>query len=81
MGLPPAVVCIDHQGLQTWHKEHVDMPSGPACRCARWHETLDKDNTAADCKSPWAYRGRTGMVDASAHGDEGETRDADHADH
>ena len=29
-----------HQSLQSWHKEHVDTPSGPAAQCARWHKTL-----------------------------------------
>ena len=28
--LQPMVVCTDHQSLQSWHKEHVDTPSGPA---------------------------------------------------
>ena len=43
-------------------KEHVDTPSGPAARRARWHETFPKfdlsvvyvpgkDNTVADCLS------------------------------
>ena len=30
IGLQPVVVCTDHQSLQSWHKEHVDTPSGPA---------------------------------------------------
>ena len=30
VGLQPIVVCTDHQSLQSWHKEHVDTPSGPA---------------------------------------------------
>ena len=29
IGLQPVVVCTDHQSLQSWHKEHVDTPSGP----------------------------------------------------
>ena len=33
-GLQPVVVCTDHQSLQSWHKEHVDTPSGPAARRA-----------------------------------------------
>ena len=37
IGLQPIVVCTDHQSLQSWHKEHVDTPSGPAARRARWH--------------------------------------------
>ena len=28
IGLQPVVVCTDHQSLQSWHKEHVDTPSG-----------------------------------------------------
>ena len=28
----PVVLCTDHQSLQSWHKEHVDSPSGPAAR-------------------------------------------------
>ena len=35
IGLQPVVVCTDHQSLQSWHKEHVDTPSGPAARRAR----------------------------------------------
>ena len=30
IGLQPIVVCTDHQSLQSWHKEHVNTPSGPA---------------------------------------------------
>ena len=77
----------DHQSLQSWHKEHVDTPSGPASRQATWHETLakfyltvvyvpGKDNTVADCLSRWAYPARKGMTDVSAHGDEAETAEA-----
>ena len=62
IGLQPVVVCTDHQSLQSWHKEHVDTPSGPAARRARWHETFakydlsvvyvpGKVNTVADCLS------------------------------
>ena len=35
IGLQPVVVCTDHQSLQSWYKEHVDTPSGPAARRAR----------------------------------------------
>ena len=60
IGLQPVVVCTDHQSLQSWHKDHVDTPSRPAARRARWHETFakfdlsvvyvpGKDNTVADC--------------------------------
>ena len=30
IALHPVTVCSDHQSLQSWHKEHVDTPSGPA---------------------------------------------------
>ena len=87
IALHPVTVCTDHQSLQSWHKEHVDTPSGPASRRARWHETLanfdltvvyisGKDNTVADCLSRWAYPASKGMTDISAHGDEAETAEA-----
>ena len=82
--LLPFTVCTDNQSLQSWHKEHVDTPSGPASQRARWHETLakvglmvvyipGKDNTLADCLTRWAYRANKGMRDVSAHGDEAHT--------
>ena len=80
IALHPVTVCTDHQSLQSWHKEHVDTPSGPASRRARWHETVvyvpGKDNTVADRLGRWAYPGRKGMTDVSAHGDEAETAEA-----
>ena len=30
IALHPVTVCTDHQRLQSWHKEHVDTPSGAA---------------------------------------------------
>ena len=87
IGLQPIVVCTGHQSLQSWHKEHVDTPSGPATRRARWHETLakfdmsvvylpGKDNTVADCLSRWAYPARKACMDISMHGDAEETAEA-----
>ena len=87
IGLQPVVVCTDHQSLQSWHKEHVDTPSGPAARRARWHETFAKfnlsvvyvprtDNTVADCLSPWAYPAGKAWMDISSHGDTEETEEA-----
>ena len=87
IGLQPVVVCTDHQSLQSWHKEHVDTPSGPAARRARWHETFakfdlsvlyvpGKDNTVADCLSRWAYPAGKAWMDISSHGDAGETEEA-----
>ena len=87
IGLQPVVVCTDHQSLQSWHKEHVDTPWGPAARRARWHETFaefdlsvvyvpGKDNTVADCLSRWAYPAGKAWMDISSHGDAEETEEA-----
>ena len=87
IGLQPVVLCTDHQSLQSWHKEHVDTPSGPAARRARWHETFakfdlrfvyvpGKDNTVADCLSRWAYPAGKAWMDISSHGDAEETEEA-----
>ena len=87
IGLQPVVVCTDHQSLQSWHKEHVDNPSGPAARRARWQETFakfdlsvvyvtGKDNTVADCLSQWAYPAGKVWMDISSHGDAEETEEA-----
>ena len=81
------VVCTDHQYLQSWHKEHVNTPSGPAARRARWHETFPKfdlsvlylpgkDNTVADCLSRWAYPAGKAWMDISSHRDAEETEEA-----
>ena len=83
----PTYLCTDHQSLQSWHKEHVDTPSGPAARRARWHETFakfdlsvvyvpGKDNTVADCLSRWAYPAGKAWMDISSHGDAEETEEA-----
>ena len=87
IGLQPVVVCMDHQSLQSWHKEHVNTPSGPAARRARWHETFakydlsvvyvpGKDNTVANCFSRWAYPAGKALMDISSHGDAEETKEA-----
>ena len=88
IGLPPVVVCTDHQSLQSWHKEHVDTPSGPASGGARWHETFanfgwsvvyvpGKDNTVADSLSRWAYAAGKAWMNISRHGDTEETEEAE----
>ena len=80
-------VCPNHQSLQSWHKEHVDTPSGSASQRAIWQETLakfdlmvvyvpEKDNTVADCLSRWAHFSSKGMTNVSAHGDEAGTAEA-----
>ena len=89
IGLQPVVVCTDHQSLQSWHKEHVDTPSVPAARPARWHETFakfdlsvvyvpGKDNTVADCLSRWAYPADKAWMDISSHGDAEKLEEAKH---
>ena len=87
IGSHPVVVCTDHQSLQSWHKEHVDTHPGPAARRAPWLETFatfdlslvyvpGKDNTVADCLSPWAYPAGKAWMDISSHGDAEETEEA-----
>ena len=87
IGLQPIVVCTDHRSLQSWHKEHVDLPAGPAARRAQRHETPAKfdlnvvyvpgeDNTVADCFSRWAYQAGKAGMDISMHGDAEETAEA-----
>ena len=80
-------MCTDHQSLRSWHKEHVDIPSGPAAGRAQWHETLakfdlnvvyvpGKDNTLADCLSRWAYPAGKAWRDISMQGDAEQTAEA-----
>ena len=87
IALHPATVCTDHERLLSWHKEHVDTPSGRGPKRARCHETLAKfdltvvyileeDNTVADCLRRWAYTACKGMTDVSAQCDEAETAEA-----
>jgi hypothetical protein len=79
IGLQPVVVLTDHQALQSWYKEQMDTPSGPAGRRARWHELLSKfdlsvqyvpgpTNGVADALSRWAYPASLGLNDCSRHG-------------
>jgi len=73
------VVKTDHKSLENWVTEHVDTPSGPAGRRARWHETLSKfdikvvytpgkDHLIADTLSRWAYPASKALADISKHG-------------
>ena len=59
--------------------EHLDTPSGPTGRRARWHETLSKfdlevkyvpgkSNLGADAMSRFAYPASKAMQDCSWHG-------------
>jgi hypothetical protein len=84
IGLQPVVVLTDHQSLREWQTEHVDTPSGPRGRRARWHGILSqfrlsveyikgKDNVVADGLSRWAYPAGE-AEDVSWHGDEASSR-------
>jgi len=84
IGLQPILVLTDHISLENWTTEVLevlDTPSGPAGRRARWHEILskfdicveyvkEKDNTAADALSRWAYPASKAFADVSIHGSE-----------
>jgi hypothetical protein len=79
IGFQPVVVTTDHKALENWVTEHVDTPSGPRGRRARWHETLSQfditvvyvpgpDNVVADAMSRWAYPASSARHDVSFHG-------------
>ena len=40
MGTNKVEILTDHRSLEYWSREHVNTVSGPAGRCARWHEFL-----------------------------------------
>ena len=42
VGLQPILILTDHKALEAWAHEHLDTPSGPVGRRARWHELLNK---------------------------------------
>ena len=77
----PVYIVTDHKSLEVWHKEHLDTPSGPAGRRARWHEFFSRfwltviyekgaENIPADGMSRWAYPASLAMNDVSKHGSE-----------
>ena len=79
IGFQPVTVTTDHRALESWVTEHVDTPSGPRGRRARWHETLSQfdlevkyipgpENTVADALSRWAYPASSAREDVSFHG-------------
>ena len=79
IGFQPILVATDHKALENWVTEHVDTPSGPRGRRARWHETLSQfdiqvvyipgpDNVVADAMSRYAYPASSAREDVSFHG-------------
>ena len=73
------LVTTDHRSLEDWVSEHVDTPSGPRGRRARWHETLSQfdlevkyipgpENLIPDALSRWAYPASSSREDVSFHG-------------
>ena len=79
IGFQPVLIKTDHRSLEDWVTEHVDTPSGPRGRRARWHETLSqfnlevqylpgKDNIIADVMSRFAYPASSAREDVSFHG-------------
>ena len=79
IGFQKVTVKTDHQSLRHWTTEHVDTPSGPRGRRARWHEVLSQfnlhmeyhegaSNTVADAMSRWAYPASGNREDVSIHG-------------
>lgn len=79
IGFQPVEVLTDHRSLEHWHTEHVDTPSGPSGRRARWHGTLSRfdleikyvpgpENVVADAMSRWAYPACVDRDDVTIHG-------------
>ena len=79
IGFQPVLITTDHRSLEDWVTEHVDTPSGPRGRRARWHETLSQfdlqvkyipgpDNIVPDAMSRWAYPASSSREDVSFHG-------------
>ena len=79
IGFQPTLVTTDHKALEDWVTEHVDTPSGPRGRRARWHETLSQfdlkvqyvpgpENVVPDALSRWAYPASSAREDVSFHG-------------
>jgi len=81
IGFQPVRVTTDHRALIDWVTEHVDTPSGPRGRRARWHETFSQfditieyvkgeDNMVPDALSrlQWQYPADSAREDVTSHG-------------
>ena len=79
IGTQPLNVITDHKSLESWVVEHVETPSGPTGRRARWHEVLSQfnltieyqpghTNVPADCMSRYAYPASCDKQDVCLHG-------------
>ena len=79
IGFQPVLITTDHRAIEEWVTEHVDTPSGPRGRRARWHETLSQfdlevkyipgpENVIPDALSRWAYPASSAREDVSFHG-------------
>ena len=79
IGLQPVTIFSDHKSPESWSKEILATPSGPAGRRARWHEFLSrfniqviyvpgKCNQIPDSLSRWAYPASQALADVSFHG-------------
>jgi len=75
----PVLVTTDHRALEHWVTEHVDTPSGPHVRRARWHQILSQfyleiksipgpENLVADDLSGWTHPASSAREDVSLHG-------------
>ena len=78
IGFQPVEVHTDHRSLEHWVTEHINTPSGPRGRRARWHETFSQfdltinyvpgpENIVADAMS--RYPATCARQDVSTHGD------------
>jgi len=72
----PVFVTTDHRALEHWVNEHVDTPSEPRGRRARWHQVLSQfdleikyipcpENLVADGLSRWAHPASSEREDVS----------------
>ena len=79
IGYQPVTVYTDQKALDSWVTEHVDTPSGPRGRCARWHEAQSRfdvkveyvpgpKHLVTDALSRWAYPASSDREDISFHG-------------